>query len=276
MAGPVLLRNQWSTVNASFSTLRSPSPEAVQHHTGGDGPGQDLVGYLRALERGEMERGDGLIALAYHWLVVNDGPHKGTRVEVRPWSKQGGATLHHNELSRAVVLTGDFTHEHPTDTAMDSLAETWADGMHGGFIVADPAIIQPHKLYYPTACPGDNLLAALPELRTRVANHLHPPALIDWDVVIAFEAWKRRRAGKRIVRAHALPRGPLHKGDRGPDVITLNDLLVYKHLLLRSGHAFGLRTASAVRHGKRLAGYPKAEQDGNVVGPRFAAWLLKP
>jgi hypothetical protein len=137
----VLYRSQWSDVRANFTAL-GPSNEAVQHHTGGAGPGNDLLGYLRALEHGEMTRGDGLIALAYHWLVVNDGPHAGTRVEVRPWQFAGGATLHHNTTSRAVVVTGDFTNEHLTAAALDSLAETWADGMRRGFIAPNPDLIQ--------------------------------------------------------------------------------------------------------------------------------------
>jgi hypothetical protein len=173
VAGPVVRRSEWSYVHATFTPLRLPTSEAVQHHTAGANPGNDLAGYLRGLEAGEMARGDGLIALAYHRLIVNDGPHKGTRVEVRPWGMQGGATLHHNETSHAVVITGNFETDHPTPEALDSAAEEWASGIRDGF-VSPAAVIQPHNVYFSTACPGRNLIAALPDLRTRVAEKLHP------------------------------------------------------------------------------------------------------
>lgn len=261
----VLLRSQWSDVKANFTPLGVPSPEAVQHHTGGAGPGQDLLGYLRSLEHGEMTRGDGLIALAYHWLVVNSGPHAGTRVEVRPWSVQGGATLHHNTTSRAVVITGDFTNETVTPVALDALADTWADGMRGGFIVPKPEIIQPHSLYFPTACCGHHMLDQLPALRALVGQKLKPQPAVDWTAILEMGAWEKRCATK-----------PLRRGDRGPDVELAQRLLKHKHLLTIVGSAFGWRMAGGVKHGKRLAGYTKKEQDGNVIGGRFATWLLKP
>lgn len=272
----VLLRSQWSQVNAPFSELAVPSPEAVQHHTGGAGPGSDLTGYLRSLEAGEMRRGDGLIALAYHWLVVNDGPHKGTRVEVRPWHTQGGATLNHNTTSRAVVLTGDFTNERVTPEALDSLGETWADGMRGGFIVPNPAIIQPHELYYPTACCGTHLLEQLPALRATVANKLRPQPAIPWDVIFEMAAWEKRLSAPEVRHNGKRVSGPIRYGDEGDDVELLAHLLHNRKLLRVVRRKFGWRMRDAVKHAKRLEGYPKAEQDGNYVGGRLGALLLKP
>jgi hypothetical protein len=171
MSGKTLYRREWSTVNARFSPLPGAMPEAVQHHTAGASPGDDLIGWLRALEAGEMSRGDGLIALAYHWMVISGGPHDGTKIECRPWGVQGGATLNHNSSSRAVCMSGNFENDHPTDNALDSTAEVWADAMRGGW-VSRAAVIQPHQLYFPTACCGRNLVAALPDLRGRTSQKL--------------------------------------------------------------------------------------------------------
>lgn len=168
MAGPVLFRQDWSVVHPHWTPLSGPMPEAVQHHTGGNGPGEDLIGWLRGMEAAEMQRGDGLIALAYHWMVISGGPHDGAKIEVRPWNVEGGATLHFNDESRAICMSGDFTTAVPTERALDSTAELWADGIRSGF-VATTAQVDPHSDYYPTACCGNNLRAALPNLRARVA-----------------------------------------------------------------------------------------------------------
>lgn len=271
----VLLRSQWSEVHANFTELGVPSPEAVQHHTGGAGPGDDLVGYLRGLEAGEMRRGDGLIALAYHWLVVNGGPHDGTRVEVRPWNVQGGATLHHNETSRAVVLTGDFTNERVTPAALDSLGETWADGIRGGF-VSTAAVIQPHSVYYPTACCGTHLVEQLPALRATVANKLRPQPVIPWDVIFEMAAWEKRLSAPEVRHNGKRVSGPIRYGDEGDDVELLGHLLHNRHLLRVVRRKFGRRMRDAVLHFKRIEGYRSDELDGNYVGGRMGALLLKP
>lgn len=276
MTAAVLLRSQWSEVNANFSELGVPSPEAVQHHTGGAGPGSDLVGYLRGLEAGEMRRGDGLIALAYHWLVVNGGPHDGTRVEVRPWHVQGGATLGHNTSSRAVVITGDFTNERITPAALDSLAETWADGMRGGFIVPNPEIIQPHRLYYATACPGTHMLEQLPALRALVGQKLKPAPAVDWHAILEMDAWEKKLAAPEVRHNGKRVSGPIRYGDEGPDVELLGHLLHNRHLLRVVRRKFGRRMRAAVLHFKRLEGYHGDELDGNYVGARMGALLLKP
>jgi hypothetical protein len=187
MSGPVVFRSQWSTVNAKFSALPGAMAEAVQHHTGGAGPGQNLVDWLRGMEAAEMQRGDGLIALAYHWMVISGGPHDGTKIEVRPWGVQGGATLKHNSSSRAVCMSGNFENDQPTEQAMDSTAEVWADGVRRGFVQRVP--VRPHSDFFATACCGRNLKARLPDLNARIAEHLDGtsvPTAPTWRLPLIF------------------------------------------------------------------------------------------
>jgi len=83
-----------------------------------------------------------------------------------------------------------------------------------------------------------------------VNYHLAPP--VDWTKIAELAAWRMR------VTAH-----PLRFGDRGVDVQTLNDLLLRKGLVKKSGDAYGKMTRDGVVHLK------KVKNVGNVNGMVF-------
>lgn len=251
MAGPYVPRSSWATRQPSWRQLSLPTPEAVQHHSAGPSPGQDLVGFMRAFEEAACNRGDGLIAIGYHRLIVSGGPHDGTRVETRPWGAQGGATLNHNSISHAIVITGNFENETPTEAALDSCAEEWAYAIRNGFVAAN-AVIQGHREMSgnSTACPGRNLLNLLPDLRNRVAQKVGSPA------------------------PPPPPPGPsappvqhptIRRGSRGPSVqswqITLNKIAGQG---LATDGVFGPRTEEATKNFQRFF---NLTVDG-IVGPQ--------
>lgn len=173
-----LPRSQWSEVHPTWTPL-GVVEDAAQHHSGGPGPGDgDLVAFMRSMEFAEMNRGDGLIALAYHRVIISGGKWDGWVVESRPWDAEGGATLNHNGTSKAVMIVGDFTNALPTPAALEAAAQEWANAIRGGFI-SNPFHGYGHRDLSPTACPGNELYAHLPILWARVREILNPVAVPD-------------------------------------------------------------------------------------------------
>lgn len=173
----IIPRSEWSDVHPTWSDLVLPTPKAILHHQGGtftkSANLEDLKAALRAIEHGEMNRGDGLIAIAYHWWVVNGGPFDGLVFELRPVGKQGGATYHQNAVSHAVCVSGDFTFDVLTAKAFASICWLFAQMELTGFITKG-AGVTPHSIYFPTACPGVKLRSELVRINTEVTHLIQP------------------------------------------------------------------------------------------------------
>lgn len=270
MASPVIPRSQWSDVHATFDRLTLPVPEAALHHQGGAGPTATtlaaLESWLRSMEHGEMARGDGLRALAYHRFVINGGPFRGYRFESRPYPAEGGATLHHNDTSIAVCVSGCFqagvlSKDHPGDEltpeAFDSVAQEFADAIRVG-VLSPHAIVQPHSLYYPTACPGDNLRDALPDLRVAIAQKLSP----DLSGLV-----------KLVALVKALTTKPLRLGQKGPRVVELHRLLVKRGYPAVRGAVYTKETAQYIRDWKTKR--KLKSRDGKVCGSICITSLIR-
>lgn len=182
--GPFIARTQWADHEPEFVPMHLPTAEAWEHHIGSPGgPNEckttsELYAWLRSWEHQQMTRGDGLIAAAYHRLIVNGGPFDGTRVELRPWGMQGGATLGHNSISHAICVSGNFDVDVLTPAARDGACVEWAYAMRQGFVDVR-ALIDSHSRASgnSTGCCGVHQIAALPEIRTEVSGLLHisPP-----------------------------------------------------------------------------------------------------
>lgn len=259
---PLLRRSDWSLVRADFSALPGALPEAAQHHAGGRQPtintASDLVEALRNMERAQMDRGDGLIATAYHRIVVNDGPMAGWVAEGRPWGVQGGATLNHNGTSRAVMIWGDFTHVLPTGKALGAAASAWVSGIRGGYVSYN-ARFGGHRDFAATSCPGDALEARLPQLWQRVKELMAPK--VDWQYLAKLAAWQKEVSQ---------PGGQLRRGDRGPNVKILNDLLLSQGFIRGMGDAYGEATSAGVFAFKTFKEFTKP-----VTGDAFGGAAAK-
>lgn len=175
-----LARAIWSDVHPKWTPL-GPTTRSVIHHTASNepvrGPDQpdgswllQVVKALRALEHGEMRRGDGLIGLAYHRLYLPDG----TSIEGRPINAQGGATLGYNGTSRAYCFIGDFSSrkDKPTPAALEACAEDLAADTRAGWLRPGGHPTHGHRDLVATACPGGELYSWLPWLRGRVTQLL--------------------------------------------------------------------------------------------------------
>lgn len=258
-----LPRSDWSLVRPSWTHLGTVA-DAVQHHSGGPGPGEgDLVAFMRGMERAEMERGDGLIALAYQSVIISGGRHDGWTVEVRPWDAQGGATLNHNTTSKAVCIVGDFTNALPTPAAREACAREWARAVNIGAVAPDFDGYG-HRDFYATACPGNELYAYLPELWERVHEILNPSPAQSWPTGVT-------GVNLLLITAKAVRRGTRSK------LVTWVQTLLNEHHgkepALVIGNYYGAVMADRVHRTKVVAGF--GDTSGDKVGAAFIWWLLR-
>lgn len=85
------------------------------------------------------------------------------------------ATLGHNSDSVAIVWPGNFMIQVPTAAQLQSTADVIAIAQLAGVVVLAPHLWGHRDTAFATACPGDHAYAALPQLRTLVAQHGNPP-----------------------------------------------------------------------------------------------------
>lgn len=98
----------------------------------------------------------------------------------------------------------------------------------------------------------------------RVAAQLTPAAPIDWTALARLASWQKRVTDK-----------PLRYRDRGPDVQLMNDLLLQKHLIKKSGDRYGLKSWSAVHKFKQANNWTKGTATGQKFGGAAAIAILK-
>lgn len=134
------------------------TPKGVSlHHTGAywsgrPGPEQ----YLRNIQHfhtgPEREWED----IAYHYLVDLDG----VIWAGRPPTVRGNPSIYYDPTGLVLIsFLGDFTSQQPTDTQLNSSAETAAWLMKKYNIPA--TALTGHRDHAPTSCPGDNLYRCL-------------------------------------------------------------------------------------------------------------------
>lgn len=263
----IIPRAEWSDVLASFSALQLPTREQVAHHQGGAGPKattlDELKGWLRGVEHGEMSRGDGLRAIAYHDFVINGGPFDGLVFECRPVDKEGGATLHQNQFGQAVCVSGDMRYDAWTPKALNAVCWLFADMQRRGYTTKGVQVT-PHSLYYATACPGDHVRNTLALVNVTVAQILDP-APIDWGPIIAMDKWRNR-----------VHKTPLRFGMQGPDVAFLIDVLRARHYLAKDvdGDKYGDDLQEGVykfKHANPRLGNTKGENFGGAAADMLLA-----
>lgn len=105
--------------------------------------------------------------------------------------------------------------------------------------------------------PGPNF--PIDAFVARVQQILAPP--VDWPAVARLVAWEARVAA-----------AGLRFGAHGPDVQTMNDLLVHRGYEHTSGDRYGIRAAAAVRYLKIVRGL--SNRDGLIFGGAAAHALL--
>ena len=154
------------------------------------------------------------------------------------WTR-GSHTARRNSTATAIAFIGNFENDSPTPEAMDAFVTLVLRSIKSGHLVEDVAI-QGDRDVSATLCPGENLYAMLPELRTRIAEGVSPTPplpLPPYD-------------GPKAV---LVTLSPLRKGDEGGEVESLQVLLKAKaYQNIQVDGDFGPVTANAVKNVQRF------------------------
>lgn len=153
-------------------------PECYVHHVGGaaymDG---DAAAVFRWLNEYAINS-KGYSALDYDVLVHYDRTTDVCTIAEGRGDWMSAATRDRNEEGEAVVLCGNTQLREPHPAELEGIAQGIVLGIQRGWIAPDAQILgHRDNPAHPkaTACPGDYLYAALPQIRARVAELLAPP-----------------------------------------------------------------------------------------------------
>ena len=128
----------------------------VIHHTGN--PTDDD---LSAEEINESHQDQGWVGIGYHYVIRKDGT-----VELgRPDWAMGAHAYGENSHTIGVHVCGNFEIGEPTGAQIESLAMLIATVSDDYGLPIDEDHVVGHRDLMPTACPGANLYALLPEVR---------------------------------------------------------------------------------------------------------------
>lgn len=123
--------------------------------------------------------------IAYSFCVDDDG----SVFEGRGFGVAGGHTQGHNTISYAVSGMNNFSVNKPTDRYLNAVAELVVYGHDKGWFPHQ--FTGGHRDVGSTACPGDYMYAALPELNRRIRDLDQPkPPTYDYAVSVIYNPTK--------------------------------------------------------------------------------------
>jgi len=160
-------RSAWGARYGNGNAMAVPVSETYIHHTAGPAP-RDEAAHMRELEAFHVNT-RGWSGIAYSEVVFPSG----NVYEGRGLGRTGAHTLDHNSISHAWCFVGNFENDQPTDGALRACAGRIRWAMGNGF-VRPGSPIRGHRDVNQTACPGRNLYARLPEIRSFVASGAAP------------------------------------------------------------------------------------------------------
>jgi hypothetical protein len=176
---PLFSRKAWHAAPAKFESYHQVPSRVTVHHTDGKQymDQAEALAYVKSVQAMHMNSNDpkhGWDDIGYHFLI--DGA--GRVYEGRHTSIMGAHAKNANENNIGISLMGDYNRDVPTKPEIDSLRrlvtflalQYRTDPRQKGFI-------EPHKHYNNTDCPGNNVVAILPDLNTQVDNET--AALVD-------------------------------------------------------------------------------------------------
>ena len=145
------------------------------HNSAGPDGGAEVVRSIQSFH----QQSRGWQDIAYTWLY---SPSSRTWYEGRGPGVAGAHTRKYNQSGHAVCVLGNYEVDEVPDHAVDDLAE-WAY-WHGGTWGPDQYV--PHREVGPTACPGRNLVDALPAINARAKT-------VDTGA-LSYREWQQRIA----------------------------------------------------------------------------------
>lgn len=149
---------------------RQPTRYFVIHHVGRI-PASLRVQDIDAAMIHSWHQARGWSGIGYHYIIRPDG----TIERGRPRQMQGAHDEGENSCTIGICVVGNFGALPPTPLQVDSLCALLADLCDiYGLRPEDQGTIAGHRdnepLETPTECPGDELYALLPSIRSRVGG----------------------------------------------------------------------------------------------------------
>lgn len=159
----IVARSEWKAVDPrDKDLLKSPAERVIIHHTDVKIPKGRTETYrqLQAIQRVHMQERH-FVDIGYNFLVGEDG----TVYEGRGWGVMGAHCKNHNNDSVGIAFMGNFNNDKPSLEALRAVKALLKDGiskekLHPEFVLFG------HRDLGNTECPGDNLYASLPQLRS--------------------------------------------------------------------------------------------------------------
>ncbi|XP_041851019.1 peptidoglycan recognition protein 5 [Melanotaenia boesemani] len=159
----IVSRLQWgAAAPKQQKTLKGSAQRVIIHHTAllnckGLAECKD---HLISIQRTHMNQRQ-FDDIGYNFLVEEDG----TVYEGRGWGVVGAHTKGHNGDSLGIAFMGNFNNDTPSKVALLSVKQLLLSGVSRGFLHPQFALCG-HRDLGTTECPGNNLYAALPQLRS--------------------------------------------------------------------------------------------------------------
>lgn len=160
----IIPRTQWGAPPTTTPTITTPTPELWLHHTAGTQRGP---AGMRQIRQAHLNRG--WQDIGYSFVI---DPHDQAIYEGRGPGRQGAHTEGHNSKSHGICIMGNYE----ADTVTPQLINTIADLVHHGHQQGwwPPTITGGHRDTKPTACPGQHLYNAIPQIN-HTATQPEPP-----------------------------------------------------------------------------------------------------
>ncbi|KAM9319151.1 peptidoglycan recognition protein 5 [Pholidichthys leucotaenia] len=162
MAQKVVSRQEWRAVAPKKRQhMAGSAGRVVIHHTDTSScKDSECKGQVLSIQRMHMEQRD-FDDIGYNFLVGGDG----TVFEGRGWGVVGAHAKGHNSNSVGIAFIGNFNNETPRKEAIMAVKQLLQSGVSTGHLKPDFALFG-HRDLGQTECPGNNLYAALPQLKS--------------------------------------------------------------------------------------------------------------
>ncbi|KAM4590453.1 peptidoglycan recognition protein 5 [Fundulus diaphanus] len=159
----IVSRQQWgAAAPKQKESLNGPAQRVVIHHTAlqsckGLAECKDRLLGIQRLHMEDRHFDD----IGYNFLIGGDG----SVFEGRGWGVMGAHTKGHNSDSLGIAFMGNFNNDTPSKEAMLSVKQLLRSGVSQGFIRPQFGLYG-HRDLGATECPGENLYAALSQLKS--------------------------------------------------------------------------------------------------------------
>ncbi|XP_028275234.1 peptidoglycan recognition protein 5 [Parambassis ranga] len=159
----IVSRQQWgAAAPRQKQTLKGPAQRVIIHHTATPSCKglAECKSHIVSIQRGHMNERN-FDDIGYNFLVGENG----TVFEGRGWGVVGAHAKGHNSDSLGIAFLGNFNNDTPSREAISAVKQLLKSGVSRGFVHSAFSLLG-HRDLGQTECPGSNLYAALPQLKS--------------------------------------------------------------------------------------------------------------